>query len=231
VWDGLAGLHGEGIKVAVIDTGIDYTHANFGGPGTVAAYDTANAADTLPANPLLFGPLAPRVKGGTDLVGDDYNAAAAAGSPALTPHPDPNPLDCNGHGSHVAGTAGGSGVLANGSTYTGTYDANTISSNSWTIGPGVAPKVDLYSIRVFGCVGSTDVTVEAIEWAVDHDMDVINMSLGSSFGSKDDPSAVAATNAAAAGVVVVASAGNSGASQYITGSPATGVWRHLRRGQ
>jgi minor extracellular serine protease Vpr len=223
VWDGLAGLHGESIKVAVIDTGIDYTHANFGGPGTVAAYDAANATDTLPANPLLFGPLAPRVKGGIDLVGDAYNAAAPAGSPALTPHMDPNPLDCNGHGSHVAGTVGGSGVLANGSTYTGAYDANTISSNSWTIGPGVAPKVDLYGVRVFGCVGSTDVTVEAIEWAVANDMDVINMSLGSSFGSKDDPSAEASTNAAAAGVVVVASAGNSGASQYITGSPSTGA--------
>ena len=32
VWGGLAGLHGENIKIAVIDTGIDYTHANFGGP-------------------------------------------------------------------------------------------------------------------------------------------------------------------------------------------------------
>jgi len=74
------------------------------------------------------------------------------------PHPDPNPLDCNGHGSHVAGTAAGTGVLANGATYTGTYDATTVSSNSWTVGPGVAPKADIYSIRVFGCNGSTDVT-------------------------------------------------------------------------
>src|SRR5262245_59006949 len=75
VWDGLNGLHGEGIKIAVIDTGIDYTHANFGGPGTKAAYTTADANDTAAADPLLFGPLAPRVKGGTDLVGDAYNAA------------------------------------------------------------------------------------------------------------------------------------------------------------
>ena len=74
VWDGVNGLHGEKIKIAVIDTGIDYTHANFGGPGTVAAYNAANATDTLPANASLFGPAAPRVKGGIDLVGDDYNA-------------------------------------------------------------------------------------------------------------------------------------------------------------
>ena len=133
------------------------------------------------------------------------------------PHPDPNPLDCNGHGSHVAGTAAGSGVLANGTTYTGPYNATTISGNSWTIGPGVAPKADLYGLRVFGCEGSTDVVVDAIEWAVDHDMDVINMSLGSPFGTADDPSAVASTNAAKAGVIVVTSAGNSGPNQYIIG--------------
>ena len=137
------------------------------------------------------------------------------------PHPDPNPLDCNGHGSHVAGTAAGSGVTAAGATYNGPYNATTITGNSWRIGPGVAPKADIYGIRVFGCEGSTDVTVDAIEWAVDNDMDVINMSLGSSFGTKDDPSAVASTNAAKAGVIVVTSAGNSGPSQYITGSPGT----------
>ena len=110
VWDGLAGLHGENIKIAVIDTGIDYTHANFGGPGTVAAFNAANATDTLPANPALFGPAAPRVKGGIDLVGDDYNADPDDPAYQPIPHPDPNPLDCNGHGSHVAGTAAGSGV-------------------------------------------------------------------------------------------------------------------------
>ena len=144
------------------------------------------------------------------------------------PHPDPNPLDCNGHGTHVAGTAAGSGVLANGTTYTGPYNATTISGNIVDVGPGVAPKADLYAIRVFGCDGSTDVTVDAIEWAVDNDMDVINMSLGSSFGTADDPSAVASTNAAKAGVIVVTSAGNSGPNQYITGSPGTADGRASR---
>ena len=221
VWDGLFGLHGENIKVAVIDTGIDYTHANFGGPGTTAAFNTADASDTLPANASLFGPAAPRVKGGIDLVGDDYNADPSDPAYQPVPHPDPNPLDCNGHGSHVAGSAAGSGVLANGSTYAGSYNGSTISSNSWTIGPGVAPKADIYGIRVFGCGGSTDVTVDAIEWAVENEMDVINMSLGSAFGTNDDPSAVASTNAAKSGVIVVTSAGNSGPNQYITGSPGT----------
>src|SRR6266513_3754966 len=50
VWQSL-GLHGEGVKIAIIDTGIDYTHANFGGPGTESAFQTAAAASTLPADP------------------------------------------------------------------------------------------------------------------------------------------------------------------------------------
>ena len=223
VWDGLNGFHGEGMKIAIIDTGIDFTHADFGGVGTPAAYEAAHAAETAPADPSMFGPGALKVKGGVDLVGDSYNADPSAPSYQPVPHPDPNPLDCFGHGSHVAGTAAGFGVLADGSRYTGPYDDTTISSHSWLVGPGVAPKADLYAIRVFGCEGSTDVTVDAIEWAVDHDMDVINMSLGSSFGSPDDPSAVASDNAAKDGVIVVASAGNSGPNPYITGSPASGT--------
>ena len=224
VWQNL-GLHGEGVKIAIIDTGIDYTHATFGGPGTAAAYTMARASSTAPAHPALFGPLAPRIKGGIDLVGDDYDASAdplpdGSPNPRTVPHPDPNPLDCNGHGSHVAGTAAGSGVTSAGGTYTGPYDASTL-PGSFNVGPGVAPRAELYAVRVFGCDGSTDVTVDAIEWAVDNDMDVINMSLGSSFGSKDDPTAVASTNAAKAGVIVVTSAGNSGPNQYIVGSPGT----------
>jgi len=221
VWQNL-GLHGEGVKIAIIDTGIDYTHANFGGPGTKAAFDAAAATSTLPADPALFGPSAPRIKGGFDFVGDAYDAGAPSGSPKLIPHADDNPLDCFGHGSHVAGTAAGSGITSAGATYTGPYNAATLATPAnFSVGPGVAPKADLYALRVFGCAGSTDVVVDAIDWAVDHDMDVINMSLGSVFGSKDEPSAVASTNAAKAGVIVVASAGNSAFSPYITGSPAT----------
>ncbi len=222
VWDGLDGLHGEGVKIAIIDTGIDYTHADFGGPGTAAAYQAALATDTAPADTSLFGPSAPKVKGGIDLVGDDYNANPSASDYQPVPHPDPNPLDCAGHGTHVAGTAAGYGVLSDGTTYHGPYSATTVSGNDWTVGPGVAPEADVYSIRVFGCTGSTDVVVDAIEWAVDHNMDVINMSLGSPWGTADDPSAVAANNAASDGVIVVASAGNETPNPYEEGSPASG---------
>src|SRR5438309_82026 len=221
VWQGSPGFRGEGVKIAIIDTGIDYTHANFGGPGTVAAFQAAAAASTQPADPALFGPNAPKVKGGTDLVGDDYDASAPAGSPALIPHPDPNPLDCNGHGSHVAGTAAGFGVDAHGATYAGPYDSAAF-QQGFRIGPGVAPKADIYSVRVFGCNGSTDVVTDAIDWAVQNDMDVINMSLGSDFGTGKTSDALASQNAARAGIIVVASAGNAGPAPYITGTPASG---------
>ncbi len=218
VWDDL-GLTGDNISIAIIDTGIDYTHANFGGPGTPEAYDGAEATSTEPADPALFGPDAPKVKGGHDFVGDDYNASDPDNN---TPQPDPNPLDCHGHGSHVAGTAAGFGVNADGTTYAGDYDENT-HDNEFRIGPGVAPEADLYALRVFGCGGSTLVTVDAIEWAVENEIDVINMSLGATFGRPDDPSAEASNNAALNGVIVVVSAGNSGSQHYITGSPSVGT--------
>jgi minor extracellular serine protease Vpr len=220
VWQGPPGLHGENIKIAIIDTGIDYTHANFGGPGTEAAYDAAFATSTQPADPTMFGPNAPKVKGGIDLVGDDYDAVSD--DPARrVPHPDPNPLDCDSHGSHVAGTAAGFGVTASGAAYTGPYDGST-PGTAFRVGPGVAPLAELYAIRVFGCQGSTDVTLDAIDWSVQNDMQVINMSLGSSFGIKDTADAEASDNAVDAGIVVVASSGNSGQAPYITSSPATG---------
>jgi minor extracellular serine protease Vpr len=153
LWNGEDGLRGEHIKLAIIDTGVDYTHANFGGPGTTASFAAAQATSTLPADPALFGPNAPKVKGGTDLVGDNYDDSST--DPAKkTPMPDPNPLDCNGHGSHVAGTAAGFGVTSTGATYHGPYDSSIYNApQNFTIGPGVAPKADLYMVRVFGCSG------------------------------------------------------------------------------
>ena len=220
VWDGGTGFHGESLKIAIIDTGIDYTHANFGGPGTPAAFATAFANSTAPADPTLFGPAAPKVKGGIDLVGDAYDASSADPTKVI-PHPDPNPLDCNGHGSHVAGTAAGFGVTTTGARFLGPYTAST-PTVPFRIGPGVAPLADLYAVRVFGCSGSTDVVVEALDWAVQNGMQVVNMSLGSLFGTEDSADAEASEHAAEAGIIVVASAGNSGPGTYITGSPASG---------
>ena len=208
---------GEGTTIAVIDTGIDYTHADFGGPGSASDYTTAHSTETLPANPAWF-PTA-KIPGGYDLVGDAYTGSN-------TPVPDTNPLDCNGHGSHTAGTAAGLGENADGTTYTGSYDTST-PFTTMKIGPGMAPAAQIYAYRVFGCTGSTNVVGEAIDMAVDPNGDsnpadhvsVISMSLGASFGSPQDGDSVISNAAVDLGVSVVASIGNSGDVYDVGGSP------------
>jgi subtilisin family serine protease len=131
-WAASSGNAGDGVRIAVIDTGTDYLHANFGGPGTAAAYAANNRAILEPGT----FPNA-KVVGGTDFAGDAYTGANL-------PVPDPDPLDCNGHGSHVSGTATGLGVNLDGTTFAGPYDGTT-SFSSFLIGPGVAPRAQLYA--------------------------------------------------------------------------------------
>jgi subtilisin family serine protease len=217
VWKGRLDT-GQGVRIGIIDTGIDYTHADFGGPGTAQAYADAKASAT-------FTPTA-KVVGGRDFAGDSYNADPTADDYNPVATPDPNPLDCEGHGSHVAGTAAGLGVTKAGATWTGGYSSD-IDPASVSIGPGVAPGASLYALKVFGCTGSTSIVGEALDWAADPNgdgdvsdhLDVVNMSLGSSYGSPDDPDSVASNNLAALGTVVVASIGNSGDVYEVGGSP------------
>jgi subtilisin family serine protease len=233
---GSYGNTGDGLSIAVIDTGVDYVHRGFSGSGSSADYTVATSAAANPLDPDLnpagfslpgIYPSA-RVVGGFDFAGDDYNASGTGA--ALTPRPDPNPMDCNGHGTHVAGTAAGTGVNADGTAYVGPYNGS-VNTAGMGIGPGVAPQADIYALRVFGCAGSTNLTTAAIEWATDPNRDgnpsdhvnVINMSLGSAYGTPDDPSAAASNNASALGVIVVTSAGNSGDSYYVSGSPGSAV--------
>ena len=219
VWQNGAG-NGAGETVAIIDTGIDYTHANFGGPGTTEAYDDNDSTiiedGTFPTAKVIDG---------YDFAGDGYDAEGDEGS--VTPAPDPDPLDCYGHGSHVAGTAAGQGVLADHSTYPGPYNSSTLSDpDLFGIGPGVAPEASLIALKVFGCAGSSDLIVDAMEWVAGynvshvHGIGVVNMSLGSVFGRSGEPDVIATDNLVSMGVVVVASAGNENDVPFITGSPA-----------
>jgi len=216
------GIDGTGATVAVIDTGIDYTHLSFDGAGTVEAY-TANDPNVIEEGTFPTT----KVIGGYDLAGLRYSAACPADpQPPLDchrqPRPDDDPLDSSGHGSHVAGIVAGHEIP--------------------NVRAGAAPGAKLVALKVFGTpvgVGaSTDLASSAIEWATDSNLgldvegcgecggidkigkiDVINMSLGSSWGGGMVEANLISAAATEAGITVVASAGNSGDIPYVTGSP------------
>lgn len=200
-----AGFTGRGMRIGVLDTGIDYTHRMLGGSGNEADYKSID-----PSQPSFMFPNN-KVVGGVDLVGTEFNAASPLTAKRL-PHPDANPIDEAGHGSHVAGTIAGIGDGVN------SYD-------------GVAKDATLYAVKVFGKEGSTmDATVIAgFEFAADPNgdlnpndqLDVINLSLGGGFGQPQILYTEAVRNLSRAGTVVVASAGNSGPVDYIVGAPGT----------
>ena len=235
------------MNIAIVDTGIDYTHADFGGAGTEAAFKAADATDTVitpdgadPATPTVVIDQFPtkKVVGGYDLVGDAYNGGFTddgldVTSEGFTPNPDPNPLDCadaegGGHGSHVAGTAAGQGVNADGSTYTGPYSTKT-PFTTLKIGPGTAPEASLSAYRVFGCTGATFVVSQALDLIAGtrtdsdagNDVNVMNLSLGADFTRGDDPDAQNIDKLALLGVTPVIAAGNPGDLYASAGSPGT----------
>ena len=190
------GFDGTGVRVAVLDSGIDYLHANLGGSGSVDEY---NANDSTIIEPGTF-PTA-KVIGGYDFVGGDWPNTAEA--------PDPDPLDDGsdgGHGTHVADIIGGLG--------------------------GVAPGVSLYAVKVCSSVStacSGIALIQGMDFALDPDgdgsvadhVDVINMSLGSDYGTAiDDDLSQAVENATAVGTLTVASAGNGTDKPYVVGTPS-----------
>ncbi|MFN0281334.1 MAG: S8 family serine peptidase [Kineosporiaceae bacterium] len=208
-----AGLDGRGVRVAVLDSGADYTHANLGGPGTEAAYEQCyagadgKAADRAPVGDCaaLFGPGAPKVKGGFDFVGETWPETAVEA-------PDPNPIDLEGHGTHVADIIGGRSA-----------------DGSHT---GLAPGVDVYAVKVCSAVASACsgvALIQGVDWALDPNgdgdisdaVDLMNLSLGSPYGQPEDDLTVAVNRAVRAGVVGVVSAGNSADKPFVVGSPST----------
>jgi subtilisin family serine protease len=225
-WQTAGGLTGEGVRLGLVDSGIDYTHSDFGGSGDPAAY-AANDPTIVEAASF---PTA-RVIGGFDLVGDAYDASDPN---KTTPAPDPDPLDCTnpsegisgGHGTHVAGIAAGGGVDAKGKSYTGPYDAS-LDLGALLIAPGVAPRASLYALKIFGCAGTSQMLGPALERASDPNedgdlsdrLDVVNASLGSEYAVSSELAVQALGNLAKLGTVVVATAGNEGNSFFVAAGP------------
>jgi len=140
-----AKTRGAGVKVVVIDTGLDMTHPD----------------------------LAANIKGGWN---------------AITKTNDFN--DDHGHGTHCGGN---------------------IAALDNQIGiVGVAPKADLYGVKVLDANGSGtfDDVIAGMQWAVDNHMAVASMSLGADQGNQALADMVAAMKKA--GVTLIAAAGNSG---------------------
>lgn len=161
VWD--AGFRGEGIKLGIVDTGIDPGHGDFDG----------------------------RVAAMISYVGGDGS-------------------DDNGHGTHVASIAAGTGA---------TSDAKY---------KGVAPAATLYVAKVLDANGSGTMSgvMAGIEWTVDQGVQVINLSLGSD-GPCDGTDALSTLCDEVVrqfGIVVCAAAGNAGPGSATVGSPGCARW-------
>ena len=210
---------GQDINVAIIDTGVDWTHPMFGGdvtPPRLAVLPPGSTQDKTNKKVIYYLPLA------DEAVSDGF-----------------------GHGTHVASTVAGylaqtlDGVQLHGVAPQAKIMSYKVCSDV---------EVDLYELSAVagapdplgGC--DTSNIILAIEDSVSPftlstvqgkanpasallpkpKANVINMSLGGG-GGPDEPTAVAASNAALAGAVVVAASGNSGPGEGTTGAPAAGV--------
>ncbi|KAL2202340.1 subtilisin-like protein [Sarocladium strictum] len=171
-----AGYTGKGITIAILDTGIDYLHPALGG---------------------CFGGECLVTKG-WDFVGDDYNGRNE-------PVPDDDPLDCEGHGTHLAGI---------------------IAAQNNTLGfLGASPGVTLHAYRVFGCFGSVtdDILLSAFNRAYEEGADIISLSLGTPGGWSEHPWSELMSRIVAAGVPCIVAAGNDGEQGvFFPSNPADG---------
>ena len=114
-----------------------------------------------------------------------------------------NPFDELGHGTHVAGTLCGTGVAG--------------------VQTGIAPEAKIMVLKVFHNDNTGEETdwAAAMQFAVEHGADVLNMSLG-----RPSPNAAqrlmmrqACENTLAAGIVAGVSAGNVRQMQFLTPPP------------
>ncbi len=189
---------GEGVKIAIVDTGIDVRHPCFSDAG----YPEGNSL--APDNP---------VNGGTNdkviYAEAFYNKLGKSGF---------DTSDENGHGTHVAGTAACNAHtpawiddLATGSPVDIPYDPS-----------GVAPGAMLGNFNVFpGTLASSrsEDILNALQRAYELDFDVVNMSLGGGSNGAKDLLSQAVDRFDRAGMISAIAAGNSGPGDETVESP------------
>ena len=220
---------GSGIKIAILDTGIDQNHPAFqdaslivppGFPKCNAPSDCQNFTNNKVIVARSYVPqiAAQSACAQPTLAGCNLGAAAAP-NPATSSPDDYSARDRDGHGTFVAAAAA----------------ANQNSAGSMAFS-GVAPKAYLGSYKIWGSPGVNDappesVWIQALEDALKDGMDIVNMSSGTTAftGALDtaacgnpsgvpcDPLAAAFEAAAQAGLVITVAVGDSGDAAYSAG--------------
>ena len=222
-WNAIGGMSngGKGIKIAILDSGIDQTHPAF-----------QDSTLTMPAGFPICTSGHPEDCAYTSnkvIVARSYVRMLAAGSnprnPAVDSIPDDfSPRDRDGHGTAVASCAAANSTAA---------AAISTSGGPLTI-VGMAPKAYLGNYKITGSPGVVDGaseadTIQAIEDALADGMDIASLSViapaftgaldtgaicGLPTGQYCDPEAAAYEAAVKAGMVVVAAVGNGGYNGY-----------------
>ena len=190
---------GEGLVIAVLDSGINHDHPSFadiGGDG----YDHTN--------PLGSGNYLPGSY--CDTIDASFCNDKLIGAWSFVPGDAnyPSPEDSDGHGSHTASTAGGN-VIPAATTYAPTTSLTRAIS-------GVAPHANIiaYDVCIDGCPGAA--LIAAVEQVVidaatlPDGIHALNYSISGGQDPYNDPIEQGFLNATAAGVYVSASAGNNG---------------------
>jgi subtilisin family serine protease len=202
LWGPTLSTAGQGVKIGIIDDGVDQTHLFFDPTGFTypAGYPKGNTSFTTPKV----------------IVAKAFAPASTSWKYASTPF-DPENSD---HATHVAGIAAGD------------HDTLATGSGGGRVRvSGIAPEAYLGNYKVltvpteqFGLDGNSPEIAKGIEEAVKDGMDVINLSLGEpEIEPSRDIVVAAIDNAADAGVVPVVAAGNEfdEAGKGSVGSPGT----------
>ena len=194
---------GRGVTVAILDSGIDYTHTILGGAGTQQAYQNAYGAAYFDAKNQHRDGLFPtaRVAEGIDFIGDKLRD----GDPTTWAAPDDDPIDASGHGTAVA------------------HAVRSVAPEAQL----VAVKI----CTTTGSACPDFAFVKGLEYVLDPNndgdtkdaVDIVNISLGRPFASSYySLIGKLVERVSALGVLPVLAAGNSGNTPFILGgAPGT----------